>query len=169
MALTQLTYENKETLVNQPDIEAKNKVTAGDMNEIKTVVNGACTQVDTNENAITALQTAITNMQTITEGTGTPNSSYVGAVENNKWTRIGSVVTFSFTLTTNNTIDYTTTLFSGLPKAKSDMRFMGLWTNNNWPLRLAITDNGEIKNAYSTSNPTSGQTVEACVVYITKD
>lgn len=55
MALTQLTYEDKETLVNQPDIAAKNKITAGDMNEIKTVVNGACTQVDTNTGEISTI------------------------------------------------------------------------------------------------------------------
>jgi hypothetical protein len=48
MALTQITYEDKETLVNQPSIANKNKVTSGDMNEIKSVVNGACTQIDTN-------------------------------------------------------------------------------------------------------------------------
>lgn len=48
MALTQITYDNKETLNAQPSIANKNKVTSNDMNEIKTVVNGACTQVDTN-------------------------------------------------------------------------------------------------------------------------
>lgn len=74
MALTQLTYENKETLVNQPDIAAKNKVTAGDMNEIKTVVNGACTQVDTNTGAISTINTKVTTMfkiqnETINVGT----------------------------------------------------------------------------------------------------
>jgi hypothetical protein len=35
-----ITYDNKVTLVNQPDVANENKVTASDMNEIKTIVNG---------------------------------------------------------------------------------------------------------------------------------
>ena len=106
---------------------------------------------------------------TITEGTGTPNSTYVGAVENNKWTRVGQIVCFSFTLTTNNTLDYTTTIFSGLPRAKNNTRFIGLWTNNNYPMRFEITDDGRMQNSWSFANPTSNQTLEGCVTYITKD
>ena len=39
MALTEITYTNKETLNEQPSIADKNKVKADDMNEIKSVVN----------------------------------------------------------------------------------------------------------------------------------
>lgn len=35
-----LTYDNKVTLVSQPDVANENKVTASDMNQIKTIVNG---------------------------------------------------------------------------------------------------------------------------------
>lgn len=48
MALTKIQYTDKETLVNQPDIADKNKCTANDLNEIKSVVNNAIDQVDTN-------------------------------------------------------------------------------------------------------------------------
>lgn len=34
-----ITYENKEDIIGYPDVERKNKVTAGDMNEIKNAVN----------------------------------------------------------------------------------------------------------------------------------
>lgn len=46
MALTQITYTNKETLNEQPSIADKNKVKADDMNEIKSVVNNAITTID---------------------------------------------------------------------------------------------------------------------------
>lgn len=39
MALTEITYVDKETLNEQPSIADKNKVTDDDMNEIKSVVN----------------------------------------------------------------------------------------------------------------------------------
>lgn len=37
--MSQITFANKVTLVNQPDVADENKVTASDMNEIKSVVN----------------------------------------------------------------------------------------------------------------------------------
>ena len=63
MALTQIGFVNKETLNDQPSIAEKNKVTAGNMNEIKSVVNAACTQVDTNTNGISTNATDITNLK----------------------------------------------------------------------------------------------------------
>lgn len=63
MALTQITWANKETLNDQPSIAEKNKVTAGNMNDIKSVVNAACTQVDTNTNEISTNTTDITNLK----------------------------------------------------------------------------------------------------------
>ena len=56
MALTQITYADKETLNAQPSVAEKNKVTSNNMNEIKSVVNGACTQVDTNTTDISNLK-----------------------------------------------------------------------------------------------------------------
>lgn len=171
---TPLNANNLNTL--QDNVEDAIDDVAGDIPTVDSSTSTSSTnpvenQAITNyvDGEITTLSGQITGLSTITEGTGTPNSSYVGAVENNKWTRVGKLVCFSFTLTTNNNLDYTSVLFTGLPRAKNDMRFMGLWTNNNYPLRLAITDTGNLQNAWSSSNPSSGQTVEGCVVYITKD
>ena len=63
MALTQIGFVNKETLNEQPSIAEKNKVTAGNMNEIKSVVNAACTQVDTNTGEISTNTTDITGLK----------------------------------------------------------------------------------------------------------
>ena len=46
MALNTITYDNKETLVDQPSIANKNKCTASDLNEIKSVVNGAVNSIN---------------------------------------------------------------------------------------------------------------------------
>ena len=48
MALSKITYTDKETLNPLPSIADKNKVTNNDMNEIKSVVNAAIDQVDAN-------------------------------------------------------------------------------------------------------------------------
>lgn len=48
MALNKITYEDKETLNPLPSVADKNKVTDDDMNEIKSVVNGAIDQVEAN-------------------------------------------------------------------------------------------------------------------------
>lgn len=168
MALTKIQYTNKETLNAQPSIADKNKCTSGDLNEIKSVVNNAIDQVDTNTSDIGNMQTDITNMQTITEGAGTPNTTYVSTIENNKWVRCGNVVCFSFIINTNNTWDLTSVIFSDLPRAKSTSRFIGLWSNSTTPLRLEITENGTLQNSWGQC-PTGSQTVEAYVCYITKD
>lgn len=168
MALTKITYDNKVALNPQPSVANTNKCTDSDLNEIKSVVNSAIDQVDTNTSDIGNIQTNITNMQTITEGVGTPNNTYVSSVENNKWTRYGDIVCFGFIIATNNTWDLTSVIFTGLPKAKNGFRFMGLWANNTTPLRLEITENGELKNSWGEC-PTGSQTVEAYVSYITKD
>ena len=52
--MAKITYANKETLNEQPSVAAKNKVSSGDMNEIKTVVNGL-------DDSITNLETYSTS------------------------------------------------------------------------------------------------------------
>lgn len=49
MALTQITYNNKSNYQSS-SLANEYKVTASDMNEIKSVVNGACTQIDSSIN-----------------------------------------------------------------------------------------------------------------------
>lgn len=48
MALSKITYTDKETLNPLPSVADKNKVTDSDMNEIKSVVNSAIDQVEAN-------------------------------------------------------------------------------------------------------------------------
>lgn len=67
MALTQITYTNKETLNEQPSIADINKVTADNMNEIKSVVNNGITIIDE--------LTPITLYDNSTGETGTVNLS----------------------------------------------------------------------------------------------
>lgn len=59
MALTQITYTNKETLNEQPSIADKNKVKAADMNEIKSVVNTNASNVGDLTNLNTTAKTSI--------------------------------------------------------------------------------------------------------------
>lgn len=59
MALTQITYTNKETLNEQPSIADKNKVKADDMNEIKSVVNTNASNVGDLTNLNTTIKTSI--------------------------------------------------------------------------------------------------------------
>lgn len=59
MALTQITYTNKETLNEQPSIADKNKVKSADMNEIKSVVNTNASNVGDLANLNTTANTSI--------------------------------------------------------------------------------------------------------------
>lgn len=47
-----ITYENKTDLISMPNIEAKNKVTAANMNEIKNVVNSHAMELQNIQNTI---------------------------------------------------------------------------------------------------------------------
>lgn len=59
MALSLITYTDKETLNEQPSIADKNKVTDGDMNEIKSVVNLNANKLGDLENLDTTAKTSI--------------------------------------------------------------------------------------------------------------
>lgn len=165
---------NIENAINNISIELDDQVSTSSVNgvENQAITNYVDDQVqdakDYTDTQISEVQQDITDIQTITEGAGTPNSTYVSSVENNKWTRYGDVVCFGFIIATNNTWDLTSVIFSGLPKAKNGLRFMGLWADTTTPLRLEINENGELKNSWGTC-PTGSQTVEAYVCYITKD
>lgn len=151
-----ITYADKESLVTS-SLPNENKVTDDDMNEIKNVVNS---NADDFENATE-----------VTTGTGTLNSTYVSSAENNHWERVGKVVSFAFTVTVSRTWDYTTGFISGLPKPVANTRFPGVNSSNgNSPvMRFIIETNGTIKNAYSQETPTTGQTIEGQITYITSE
>lgn len=61
MALSKITYTNKETLNEQPSIADKNKVKADDMNEIKSVVNAGIDAIEENQTDITNIGTYSTS------------------------------------------------------------------------------------------------------------
>lgn len=60
--MSQITFANKVTLVNQPDVANENKVTASDMNEIKTAHN------DTDNNVNNLIGVVLYNNSTGTTG-----------------------------------------------------------------------------------------------------
>lgn len=57
MALNKITYTDKVALSPQPSVAAVNKVSDSDMNEIKSVVNDAIDQVETNTSNISNIGT----------------------------------------------------------------------------------------------------------------
>lgn len=68
--ISEIEYENKESLLNDEDIPNKNKVTAEDMNEIKQVVNNNATELEG--------KVSKTDKATQTEAeTGTDNDKYM--------------------------------------------------------------------------------------------
>lgn len=91
MAVTKITYENKEAIQNDASVANKSKVTDDDMNEIKKVVNN-------NADEVTTMQETIEDLQ---EGQGSANAditslknrvntleSNVSNLENNKVDKI---------------------------------------------------------------------------------
>ena len=64
MAIQKIEYANKESLVNDPSVAEKNKVTDNNMNEIKSVVNH---NADEFTNTIGDLETIL---QTLNTGSG---------------------------------------------------------------------------------------------------
>lgn len=64
MAISKITWENKEGIQNDESIARKNKVMDDDMNEIKQVVN----------NNADELNTAQSNIENLQSGQGTANT-----------------------------------------------------------------------------------------------
>lgn len=77
MALSKITFTDKETLNEQPSIADKNKVKAADMNEIKSVVNtnagkvGDLTNLDTTNKSsiVNAINEIVPGITTLWSGT----------------------------------------------------------------------------------------------------
>lgn len=107
--------------------------------------------------------------KTIIEGTGIIDNTYISRAERNRYSRVGQVVSYSFTLTKTGTWGNTTAFITGLPKAKIETRFLALNTITNTPIRLVITPEGKIQNAYSSSIPEEGHLIEGQITYITSD
>ena len=64
MAIQKIEYQNKESIVDDPSVAEKNKVTADNMNELKAVINN---NADEFTNVIGDLETIL---QTLDTGSG---------------------------------------------------------------------------------------------------
>lgn len=112
---------------------------------------------------------AINEINTVTTGYATINSTYISSAENNAWKRIGKVVVYHFTLTVTGTWDYTTNFLTNLPKPISYIRFVALNASTNEPIRVSIGEDGGAYNAWSLVAPIPGQVIEGSVTYITSE
>lgn len=104
MALDKITYDNKETLVEQPSIENKNKCTANDLNEIKTVVNNAIDGIETKQNKIDSSNKLSADL---VDDTGTTNKFFSGNY--NDLTNKPSIPQVKTSQTTSDTATYSCT------------------------------------------------------------
>lgn len=110
-----------------------------------------------------------TTLDNIVTGSGTVNSTYVSAAENNYYVKWGKVVSYNFTITIKGTWTTTTQFISGLPKAKKFSRFVGTDGSSGLVYRFGIDTNGNISNQYSKTTPTSGMVLEGQITYITSE
>ena len=110
-----------------------------------------------------------TNITGVSTGSATVNNTYISNAENNHWEKNGKVVSYSFTMTVTGSWSTTTRFLSGLPKAQTYTKFIGLNANNNTIMRFAIDTNGNICNAYSKTTPSSGNVIEGQITYITSE
>ena len=70
MSLNKITYSNKVSLNPQPSVANENKVSDADMNEIKSVVNGACDAVDLLNDNVSAITILLSSDQSVNISSG---------------------------------------------------------------------------------------------------
>ena len=63
MSIQKKEYQNKEALINDPTILEKNKVTADNMNELKSVINNNADLEVTTDAIVSSVSSASTNSQ----------------------------------------------------------------------------------------------------------
>lgn len=106
---------------------------------------------------------------TIRSGTGTLSTTYISNAEFNHWERVGNVVSYAFTITAKGTWTTNNGFVSGLPKPVASIRFTGINHSRNIPMRFEVLNDGQIRNAYSTTTPSANDTLEGQITYITSD
>ena len=117
----------------------------------------------------TNVQNAIDELSAMsiqTDGSITVNSTYIGSVERNGWIKVGRLVMFWMTAAVKTTWTHTCQIGSGLPAPAHNVRVIGQIPNSGIPLRLEITSNGTLNNAYSNTPPTTNQAIEFSGCYI---
>ena len=111
MAVNTITYTDKVTLNQNPDIDAVNKCQASDMNEIKTVVNANATgvgDISTLNTTATTVVGAINEINSGIQGTTTPITwstgiSEISEAENSiRINTIEKTCTLTFAVNTTN-------------------------------------------------------------------
>ena len=161
MALDKITYSNKVSLNPQPSIANANKVSDSDMNEIKSVVNSACDEIDT-----------------LVEKT-TPDawSSNVGQNGFNlHYRKVGSVVTLRITSNANITLAaYAQRNIGNLPEGirptgNNDITYLrtGCYSRNTTAIYLQVQTNGNVVlfNWAGEITFTDGGQVAATITYV---
>lgn len=63
MAIQKIEYQNKESIVDDPSVAEKNKVTADNMNELKAVINNNADLEVTTDAIVSSVSSASTNSQ----------------------------------------------------------------------------------------------------------
>jgi hypothetical protein len=147
MALNKITYDNKVSLNPQPSIANVNKCTDSDLNEIKSVVNNAIDQVDTNTSDISTIQGEITTINGKLTDTGwvrlTITGSSVWERDNGatpryraEIRRIGNLVQVKGNLMANSNLSDNQSV--SIPSASlsqfftTEMEISGITNNSNW-------------------------------------
>lgn len=180
--LTTLTTTTKSSLVGAVNELDSDKLDATATAVNATQWNGTANDLVTENNVDTWIpvmngpklqHTTVSNIgsriNTISTGNGTADYTYINSVENNHWERSGNVVSYAFTMRAKGNWGTTTAFISGLPRAQTTTRFLGLNPDANTLMRFAINTNGGIENAYSQTLPANEQVIEGQVTYITKD
>lgn len=124
--MSKITYTNKVTLNSQPSIADENKVTSGDMNEIKTVVNNNDDNVGDLTSLTTTNKTSIVNAINELKGGEIYSTSEVKT--NKKWingkpiyrkvVNVNSMFPNGITANSTNIMSYPIPNFETLTKAK---------------------------------------------------
>lgn len=114
-------------------------------------------------------QEYINNLNTITNGTGTINSNYIGNTERNNYYKNGNLVCFVCTCTANATWTGQAEIISNLPKPIRNFNFIGFNANQALPVRFELTTNGVLRKFFSNNGVVSSDVVDLYITYFTTD
>lgn len=113
----------------------------------------------------------LSNGLTTQTGTFTKVSSKISSVEFARYVKWGKVCVANVNFTVGTAItNNTETLFTGLPAAAVYKRFFAMQVQSKTGVyaRLEVNTSGEIRNAYTNGNISTGQ-YEGVITYITRD
>ena len=154
-----ITYQNKVTLNENPNVADVNKVKADDLNEIKNVVNANYDEI--NDKLLNIVKTE-----------ATPNSSYISTVQLNYVVKCDKIVTVDFRGLVSANIPNNTTIIT-LPyhfaNAGTAPAYLGGAYDYASTLWCSWGNYGDAFRAGSGFGSASGKYVHIHLVYITSD